>query len=102
MNERIFDAVSSLTIRNLDGSVKELEVKACFAALGHIPSTSLVAGQLELDEHGFVKVAGGTCRTNLRGVFAAGDCADPRYRQAITAAASGCRAAMDAEKYLAE
>ena len=96
------DAVSSLTIRNLDGSVKELEVKACFAALGHIPSTSLVAGQLELDEHGFVKVAGGTSLTNLRGVFAAGACADPRYRQAITAAASGCRAAMDAEKYLAE
>ena len=62
--------------------------------------TALVKDFLETDEHGFLKLAGNTSHTGLAGVFAAGDCCDPRYRQAITAAASGCRAAMDAEKYL--
>ena len=82
------------------GRRSELPCKGYFSALGHIPNTSLVKEYLETDEHGYLKLEGNTSLTKLAGVFAAGDCCDPRYRQAITAAASGCRAAMDAEKYL--
>ena len=82
------------------GETRTLQCRGYFSALGHIPNTGLVKEFLDTDEHGFLKLDGNTSRTKLAGVFAAGDCADPRYRQAITAAASGCRAAMDAEKYL--
>lgn len=82
------------------GERQKLACKGYFSALGHIPNTGLVKDFLDTDEHGFLKLAGNTSHTRLAGVFAAGDCCDPRYRQAITAAASGCRAAMDAEKYL--
>ena len=84
-----------------DGSTRELAASACFVALGHVPNTELVRGQLELDEQGFLVPAGPGAATALAGVFAAGDCADRIYRQAITAAASGCRAAIEAERYLA-
>ena len=82
------------------GQRSELACKGYFSALGHIPNTGLVKDYLETDAHGYLKLEGNTSLTRLAGVFAAGDCCDPRYRQAITAAASGCRAAMDAEKYL--
>lgn len=84
-----------------DGSLRQLEALACFVAMGHVPNTGLVRGQLTLDEQGFVVPEAGRAATNLGGVFAAGDCADRIYRQAITAAASGCRAAIEAERYLA-
>jgi thioredoxin reductase (NADPH) len=92
--------VTGLRLRNLtDGSTFELETDAMFVAIGHTPNTSIFAGQLDLDERGYVASADGSS-TNVDGVFVAGDVNDFRYRQAITAAGSGCRAAMDAEKYL--
>lgn len=94
-------AVEGVLLEDLKtGEKSELPCKGYFSALGHIPNTALVKDQLDTDEHGFLKLVGATSLTKLAGVFGAGDCSDPRYRQAITAAASGCRAAMDAEKYL--
>ncbi len=85
----------------VSGEEELLDCTGYFAALGHIPNTGLFKGVLDMDEAGFLRLAAdGSSRTNLRGVFAAGDCADPHYRQAITAASMGCRAAMDAERYL--
>lgn len=93
--------VSGIKVRNnADNSESVIECQGVFVALGHVPATGLVKDQIELDESGFIKLQGGTSLTNLAGVFAAGDCADPRYRQAITAAGAGCRAAIDAERYL--
>jgi len=80
----------------------DIAIDGFFLAIGHKPATELFAGQLELDEAGFIKVDGATTATSVPGVFAAGDVADPRYRQAIVAAGSGCRAAMDAERFLME
>ncbi|MBQ1969375.1 MAG: FAD-dependent oxidoreductase, partial [Flavobacteriales bacterium] len=71
-------------------------------AIGHHPNTELIAGQVELNGEGYIVTHDNTTHTNVPGVFAAGDVADPRYRQAIAAAAGGCRAAMDAERYLME
>ena len=94
-------SVEGVRVRNLkDNSITEIACKGYFAALGHVPNTGLVKEFIRLDEQGYVIVEGGSSRTNLSGVFAAGDCADPHYRQAITAAGMGCRAAMDAERYL--
>lgn len=73
-----------------------------FIAIGHDPRTAMLAGQVDLDEGGYIFVAHPTTTTNLPGVFACGDAVDSRYRQAITAAGSGCAAALDAERYLAE
>ncbi len=83
-----------------DGSVREIAVEGFFVAIGHVPATGLFEPSIALDRHGFVVTAPGTTATNVPGVFAAGDLADPRYRQAGTAAASGCQAAIDAERWL--
>jgi len=94
-------SVTGVRLRNAeDGSTKELAVKGVFIAIGLLPQSSLVKGQLELDDLGYVKVEGNSTRTSVAGVFAAGDLTDPVYRQAVTAAGSGCRAALDAEWYL--
>jgi len=97
------DFVSGVRIRNLKTDEKtELPLEALFIAIGHKPNTDLFRGQLELDNVGYLKVEAGTSRTNIEGVFACGDAMDPIYRQAITAAGTGCMAAIDAERWLAE
>jgi thioredoxin reductase (NADPH) len=83
-----------------DGSTRELEVTGTFIAIGHRPNSQLVEGQLDLDDEGYVLVDGRSTRTKLPGVFAAGDLTDRVYRQAVTAAGTGCMAALDAEAYL--
>jgi thioredoxin reductase (NADPH) len=82
------------------GEAREIPVTGAFVAIGHEPQSSLVEGQVDLDGDGYVKVDGRSTRTNLPGVFAAGDLVDHTYRQAVTAAGSGCQAALDAEWYL--
>ncbi|WP_018348999.1 thioredoxin-disulfide reductase [Longispora albida] len=94
--------VSGLKLADtVTGAESTLDVTGLFIAIGHDPRTELVKGQLELDEEGYVKVAAPSTRTNLEGVFAAGDVVDHTYRQAITAAGTGCAAALDAERFLA-
>ena len=78
----------------------DIAVEGFFLAIGHHPNTELFRDYIERDDEGYIKVHGATTRTNIPGVFAAGDCADPRYRQAVVAAGSGCKAALDAEKFL--
>lgn len=96
------NAVDRLTLRNtVDGSESELELDGLFIAIGNDPRTHLVHGKLDLTEDGTIAVDGRTSKTSVAGVFAAGDVIDPSYRQAITAAASGTVAALDAEHYLA-
>jgi thioredoxin reductase (NADPH) len=88
-------------LRNTDDdSIRELEIAGAFIAIGHEPQSQLVAGQVDLDDSGYVATQGRSTLTNLPGVFAAGDLVDHTYRQAITAAGSGCQAALDAEWYL--
>lgn len=78
----------------------DLPIDGFFLAIGHKPNTDIFRGKLDMDETGYLKTVPGTPRTNVEGVFAAGDCADPHYRQAIVAAGSGCQAALEAERYL--
>jgi thioredoxin reductase (NADPH) len=85
-----------------DGSRTELQTDGVFVAIGHTPNTALFTGQLDMDPVGYVRVQYPTTRTNVDGVFAAGDVMDPSYRQAVTAAGTGCQAAIDAERWLAE
>ena len=80
----------------------DIDIDGFFLAIGHKPNTDFLAGQIELDELGYIKTDGFTTATNVPGVFAAGDVADPRYRQAITAAGMGCKAALDVEKFLVD
>jgi thioredoxin reductase (NADPH) len=88
-------------LRNtVDGSERTLETAGAFIAIGHEPQSQLVVGQVETDDNGYVVTDGRSTRTNLPGVFAAGDLVDHTYRQAVTAAGSGCQAALDAEWYL--
>ncbi|GAB2649927.1 thioredoxin-disulfide reductase [Nocardia goodfellowii] len=97
------DKVSSLTIRDTkNGEISELDATGLFVAIGHDPRSELVKGQVELDAEGYVQVQHPGTATAVPGVFAAGDLVDHTYRQAITAAGTGCRAAIDAERWLAE
>lgn len=92
--------VTGVRVRHNNGTEREIELSGIFMAIGHHPNTELFAGQIELDEQGYIVTHDGTSRTNIEGVFAAGDVQDPHYRQAITAAGSGCRAALDCERFL--
>ena len=83
-----------------DGSTREIKITGAFIAIGHRPNSQLVEDQLDLDDEGYVLVEGRSTRTKLPGVFAAGDLTDHVYRQAVTAAGTGCMAALDAESYL--
>lgn len=95
------ESVEGIRVKSLKtGATSEIACKGYFAALGHIPNTAPFKEFIQLDEHGFVVLSGDSSRTTQAGVFAAGDCADPHYRQAITAAGMGCKAGMDAERYL--
>ena len=96
------EALVGLDIKNKrTGEISRIEVEGAFVAIGHKPATELFVGQLDLDDEGYIKVEPGTTRTNVPGVFASGDVSDKIYRQAVTAAGTGCMAALDAEKYLA-
>lgn len=92
--------VTGALLRKNDGSERKIDISGFFLAIGHHPNTELFADQLELDAEGYIKTEAGTSRTNIEGVFAAGDVRDPHYRQAITAAGSGCIAALDCERFL--
>ncbi|HEX6673834.1 MAG TPA: thioredoxin-disulfide reductase [Actinomycetes bacterium] len=94
-------SVSGVRLRNLvDGSESELPAAGMFVAIGHVPNTELFAGQLDLDDQGYVLVSPPSTETSVSGVFAAGDVVDHTYRQAVTAAGTGCAAAIDAERWL--
>lgn len=95
------DEVSGIKVLDkISGTENIIDCQGLFVALGHTPDTAVFRGVLNMDENGFLIVNNNTSMTNLAGVFAAGDCCDHRYRQAITAAAAGCKAAIDAERYL--
>ncbi|PKI67326.1 hypothetical protein CRG98_012275 [Punica granatum] len=95
--------LGGLKVKNVvSGEVSDLKVSGLFFAIGHEPATKFLDGQLELDSDGYVVTKPGTTQTSVRGVFAAGDVQDKKYRQAVTAAGTGCMAALDAEHYLQE
>ena len=96
------EALVGLDVRNVkSGSVTRIDVDGAFVAIGHKPATELFEGKLKLDSDGYLEVESGSTRTSIPGVFACGDVMDKIYRQAVTAAGTGCMAALDAEKYLA-
>lgn len=92
--------VTGALLRCNDGKEVKIDIAGFFLAIGHHPNTELFADQLTLDAEGYIKTEAGTSKTNIEGVFAAGDVRDPHYRQAITAAASGCIAAIDCERFI--
>jgi thioredoxin reductase (NADPH) len=95
------DKVEALELRNtVTGEKSKRDFTGLFVAIGHAPRNELITSQITLDGEGYVVTEGKSTRTNLRGVFACGDLVDHTYRQAITAAGSGCQAALDAEKFL--
>lgn len=100
------DGVEGAKLVQFKGTEKEdfftIDIDGFFLAIGHKPNTDIFAGQIDRDAEGYIMTKGATTHTNVEGVFAAGDCADPRYRQAICAAGTGARAALDAEKFLME
>ncbi len=98
-NKKVTGAILEST---KDGSTTEIKVDGIFMAIGHKPNTDIFKGMLEMDETGYLIVQPGSTKTNVEGVFAAGDVADKKYRQAITAAGTGCMAALDAQHYLEE
>jgi thioredoxin reductase (NADPH) len=96
------DKLESITLRDtVTGEERQLDVTGLFIAIGHDPRSELLTGQVDLDDDGYVLVDHPSTKTNLPGVFAAGDLVDHHYRQAITAAGTGCAAALDAERYVA-
>jgi thioredoxin reductase (NADPH) len=97
------DFVTGVRLKDVNnGETREIPVEAVFIAIGHQPNTDLVKGQIELDPVGYIKTEPGGTRTSIEGVFACGDAMDPTYRQAVTAAGTGCMAAIDSERWLAE
>ena len=94
------EGVTGVRVVSTSGEERTLDIMGFFLAIGHHPNVEVFKGQLELDEQGYIKVVPGTSKTSVEGVFAAGDVKDPHYRQAITAAGSGCIAALDCERWL--
>lgn len=96
------ELVEGVLVKNiLTDDLRLLNVTGFFVAIGHKPNTDIFSGQINMDDLGYIDVAAGSTKTNIEGVFAVGDCADKTYRQAVTAAGSGCMGALDAERYLA-
>jgi thioredoxin reductase (NADPH) len=96
-------AVTGVRLRSAkDGSLRELKLRGVFMGIGHEPNTKLFKGQLAMNDVGYLEVEAPSTRTSVKGVFAAGDVSDPTYRQAVSAAGSGCMAAIDAERFLGE
>ena len=97
------DKLTHLTLKDtVTGETRELPATGLFIAIGHDPRSELLTGQVDLDDNGYVLVDQPSTRTNLRGVFACGDLVDHHYRQAVTAAGTGCAAALDAERFISD
>jgi thioredoxin reductase (NADPH) len=95
--------ITHLTLEStVDGKTESLEVDGLFVAIGHDPATAPFAGKIDLDSNGYISTLNGGVHTSVPGVFAAGDVADPHYRQAVTAAGFGCMAALEVQRWLAE
>ena len=94
--------MESVRVRNIRTNlISELQTQGCFIAIGHTPATEIFTDKIKMDEEGYIVVTPGTTKTNQSGIFAAGDCVDKTFRQAVTAAGLGCMSALETEKYLA-